>query len=748
MVQTDAMSEGECQNSKADLSLSADVALSERRQRMESRASERLAGLFPQHLEEVVGEVVACSVGEIVGTVEALIDRSFQSGKFSGAIEGVVTRFFRRDLQRVLAGSSESFHFQRWDEVESQVRDIREALEAAQKSWEDKHAKPVETGSPQAVAMLTKDLGAMRERMELMLQEFVGPQSAEVQGSIEGLEGRIEEVREELRWYASRQAEAVRQDLSPLCEDIESNSRALEVLTGRCVDIANRVDAAADSAAEAAAAAERAEKSAERAAASAAAAPSVGPPSKQESHDLASNPSSHKAREPHQTKAEGSVHNYSHRHHEATDRDQLSPTLRSQQHHHRDRREAGQLNSSATTSPLHASEHGSKDMKGPLAEYKREVVQLGGRLDEYMARMEAIREELQLHTVEQCQNFQAKIEEKMDAKLAKIEEAAVSAAAVDARRRRRKNSHSDSCSSLQGRGDNNSAASGSGMVVDSRGHRHHAAGDNKFIPKHLTQHSCESSCPSWGGQGQGSPSMADSTTSLDSTRRFMEQLEGAEARRNNRKHSDVSTGLSTAVTTQGQTSNPAAASPALDWAAMKKPSPREESFDGRRMKNDDSQDQWSVFAESAKSESLAGLPTLQSTKMPSMPSMPSMSSATSTAAPSKSTFQAFGTEPLTGSPPPDVPMTCLLQGNSAGVGFSKVAAESATPPGPPPGPPPGRTSRSGSLQDALASCRLPPVEKPQDDRRGFEVQAPAHARPQSRAETSRPGRQLHSPGSS
>jgi len=734
---------------------------------MESRASERLAGLYPQHLEEVVREVVASSVGEIVGTVEALIDRAFQSGKFSGAIEGVVTRFFKRDIQRVLAGSSESFHFQRWDEVESQVRDIREVLEAAKKTWEEKHVKPVESSSPQAVATLSKELGAMRERMELMLQEFIGPQSAEVQGSIEGLEGRMEEVREELRWYASRQAEAVRHDLSPLCEDIESNSRALEVLTGRCVDIANRVDAAADSSAEAAAAAERAEKSAERAAASAAAAMAATPPAgvaakqvgAQENNELVSSPSTSKFRdrEPHQAKGEGSLHNYSHRHHEASERDPLSPTFSKQQHHHRDvlspqhhhrdRREAGQLNNSATTSSLHA-ELGSKDMKGPLAEYKREVVQLGGRMDEYMARMEAIREELQLHTVEQCQNFQAKIEEKMDAKLAKIEEAAVSAAAVDARRSLRKKAQTDSCTDLRGRGDSASAGpssgGGSGMVVDSRGHRHHAAGD-KFIPKHLTQHS-ESS---WGQQGQGSPSNhGDSTTSLDSTRRFMEQLEGAEARRN-RKHSDVSTGLSTAVTTQGQTSNPAAASPAADWAAMKKPSPREESFDGRGMKRVDSQDQWSVFAESAKSESVVGLPGLHSAK--TMPSLPGSTPAT----PSKNTFQAFGTDPVIESPPPDVPMTCLLQRNSTGTAFKdfKPAAtepymEPATPPGPPPGAPPGRTSRSGSLQDALASCRLPPVASPQEDRRSFEVQAPPHARPRTGAETSRPGRQLHSPGSS
>lgn len=747
-----------------------DAPLAERKRGIEIRANHRLAGLYPQHLEEVVREVVACSVGEIVEIIEALIDRSFQSGKFSGSIEGVVTRFFRRDIHRVLASSTESFHFKRWDEVESQVADIREALEATQKKFEESGPRREQPAgaTAQSVATLSQELGAMRERMEWTLQEFLAPQSAEVQGSIEGLEGRIEEVREEARWYTSRQVDALRRDFLPMTEDIQGNSRALEVLTGRCIDIANRVDQAADSAVEAAAAAKRAERSAENAAlspdlssakaptaGSAAAAPPLAakaPP--QEIGELVSSPSMSNARlrethpvkeldELESTTSKPKVHkgkdtashhshgrNHSHQHHDPqafVSNSSITPSHN--QHHHHNLRDihghhtshlpfdrnreaaeanllkAGSLNTSVTSPSAHGPE---STVKGTLQEYKREVVHLGGRLDEYMARMEAIREELQLHTIEQCQAVQEKITAKMESTI----EAAVSAA-TETSKQLRGRAQTDSSADLRGnrgRVDSNASFSGGGgMIVDSRGHRHHAAG-------HTSKVSAQHSGSTWQQPAPDTPSQnGASTTSLDSARRmFVEQLEGAEARRN-RKASDVSTAV--ASTCVG--ASPAEVGGWTERNVTKLPSPKEsprEEYDGPRLKRVDSQDCWSVVAESARSEAGTGLPGLQTAKtMPALTPQPPSTPQAMRAAKTLGSGTPQGNQDTSTSEMPDR----LRQRSSTGgtqpsaTSSSAVLTWSLH----------GRNSRPGSAHDLVeAPMRLPPMEKPAE--RGLESQRP------------------------
>jgi len=452
--------------------------------RLRRRAHDRLAPMESGTLKEVVREVVTCSVADLVGVIEGLIERVLSTGNFATIIQGTVSSVLQRDIDEMLAGSAQTFHFRRWEEVEGQVRDIREVLEASQKSWEEVAGR---TATPKAsgdtTERLSAEVGSVRERLEWALQEFMSPQSAEVRGCLDGLEGRVEEVREELQWYASKQADAVRGEIAPLLQDLKGLKRAVEVLNKQFAKLSSHQ--AHENAAQAKTSRRR-----------------QGPDSYHSGqqtdspHRIAAHESQRADSPPLTSGAEHDSH--------LTDVWPGSPkSMPAEILPAMECRAARAIHRSSTTVYSHrgdsdaaqdagggASQRVAAREREVSSELKREVLSLGARLDENEARAESLREELHrtfLQKVTLLEERTARLE-------TRIEELA---------------------------------------TMETR------------TPSSGVKHSLRK----LGSRHNGTRSNTDSTNSLEFSRitaQFGEQLEAAEGRRR-RKHSDVSTGVSSSV---------------------------------------------------------------------------------------------------------------------------------------------------------------------------------------------------------
>lgn len=454
--------------------------------RLRRRAHDRLAPMESGTLKEVVREVVSCSVADLVGVIEGLIERVLSTGDFATIIKGTVSSVLQRDIDEMLASSAQTFHFRKWEEVEGQVRDIREVLEASQKSWEEVAGRTA-TAKPSGdtTERLSAELGSVRERLEWALQEFISPQSAEVRGCLDGLEGRVEEVREELQWYASKQADAVRGEIAPLSQDLKGLKRAVEVLNKQFAKLSSHQ--AHENAAQAKTSRRR-----------------QGPDSHQSSqytdcgspHRIAAHESQRADSPPLTSGAEHDSH--------LTDVWAGSPkSVPAEILPAMEYRAARAKQRSSTSVYSHrgdadaaqdagggASQRVAGREREVSSELKREVLSLGARLDENEARAESLREELQ-------RTFLQKVG-LLEERTARLETRIEDLATMETR------------------------TSSSGV-------------------KH--------SLRKLGSRHNGTRSNTDSTNSLEFSRitaQFGEQLEAAEGRRR-RKHSDVSTGVSSSV---------------------------------------------------------------------------------------------------------------------------------------------------------------------------------------------------------
>jgi len=232
-------------------------------QRLTNRAEKHLESLDMHKVKELCHEVATCTVSDIVGTVDALIARTFNSGKWHNMIEEAVTDFLRKDFDKVLALSADSYHFRKWEETQHEVRQLREILPKARANWElaagrdriqvnaeleplrkglqdMQEASSIHTARHREATTRLDSLEALSLQLQTESHQKVGLTEFEQHTSL--MKREIHKQSTLLEAHKSEIPDSMKEHVAPVSEDLEGLQRAHEKLSAHCADVANRTE--------------------------------------------------------------------------------------------------------------------------------------------------------------------------------------------------------------------------------------------------------------------------------------------------------------------------------------------------------------------------------------------------------------------------------------------------------------------------------------------------------------------------
>lgn len=127
---------GQAANAHTDISqMTLEEALS-------SRAEVTLAGHPVHNIDVFIREVTTTVVRDIVGVIEALVDRSLVKKK-SGVVMDMVVQLIEEDLDKLMSKGAESLAAKRWDQVQAELQRLEGLISHTGKTAESSLAKAV-----------------------------------------------------------------------------------------------------------------------------------------------------------------------------------------------------------------------------------------------------------------------------------------------------------------------------------------------------------------------------------------------------------------------------------------------------------------------------------------------------------------------------------------------------------------------------------------------------------------------------
>lgn len=118
-----------CSGATAKTDASVKTAEATLEQRLVGNVRRQVQDLDVQHLQEVVREVVRCTIVDIGGIVETLVERTFKSGRCGQSIESAVVGFMQRDFDKLLSVCADEQQSGKLEEVRAQIQSVRHRLD-------------------------------------------------------------------------------------------------------------------------------------------------------------------------------------------------------------------------------------------------------------------------------------------------------------------------------------------------------------------------------------------------------------------------------------------------------------------------------------------------------------------------------------------------------------------------------------------------------------------------------------------